>query len=139
LRKGDLCQLLRSTVYGLEANLRSREHFTANVDINDETPWIPYAQGVWIQSCCLNVTSRGFSIVLKGMPGAKLGTHYHMGTVHGYTMQGHWRYLEHDWVAGPGTFIYEPAGEAHTLVITDDSPQPAIILFIVERGAHLFR
>ena len=34
----------------------------------------------------------------------------------------------------PGTFIYEPAGEAHTLVITDDSPEPALILFIVEGG-----
>jgi hypothetical protein len=32
-----------------------------------------------------------------------------------------------------GTFIYEPAGEAHTLVITDDSPEPALIVFIVER------
>jgi 2,4'-dihydroxyacetophenone dioxygenase len=63
-----------------------------------------------------------------------LGTHYHVGTVHGYTMRGHWRYLEHDWVAKPGTFIYEPAGEAHTLVITDDSPEPALILFLVEGG-----
>jgi len=62
-----------------------------------------------------------------------LGTHYHVGTVHGYTMRGHWRYLEYDWVK-PGTFIYEPAGEAHTLVITEDSPEPAIILFIVEGG-----
>src|SRR5438067_13698578 len=63
-----------------------------------------------------------------------LGTHYHVGTVRGYTMRGHWRYLEHDWVAKPATFIYEPAGEAHTLVITEDSPEPAIILFIVEGG-----
>jgi 2,4'-dihydroxyacetophenone dioxygenase len=41
---------------------------------------------------------------------------------------------EHDWVAKPGTFIYEPAGEAHTLVITDDSPEPAIVLFVVSGG-----
>jgi len=33
-----------------------------------------------------------------------------------------------------GTFIYEPAGEAHTLVITEDSPEPAIILFILRGG-----
>jgi quercetin dioxygenase-like cupin family protein len=33
------------------------------------------------------------------------------------------------WIATPGTFIYEPAGEAHTLVITNDSPEPARILF----------
>jgi hypothetical protein len=54
--------------------------------------------------------------------------------VRGYTLRGRWGYLEHDWVAGPGTFIYEPAGEAHTLVILDDSPEPALILFIVEGG-----
>src|SRR5437764_14910300 len=59
---------------------------------------------------------------------------YDVGTVHGYTMRGHWRYLEHDWIAKPGTYIYEPAGEAHTLVITEDSPEPMITLFVVEGG-----
>ncbi|PYL06014.1 MAG: hypothetical protein DME33_14900 [Verrucomicrobia bacterium] len=34
----------------------------------------------------------------------------------------------------PGTYIYEPAGEAHTLVITDDSPKPMITMFVVEGG-----
>jgi hypothetical protein len=33
-----------------------------------------------------------------------------------------------------GTFIYEPAGEAHTLVVTDDSPEPAQVVFMVEAG-----
>jgi len=78
--------------------------------------------------------SGGFSLVLKGLPGSMVGTHYHVGTVHGYTMRGHWRYLEHDWIAKPGTYIYEPAGEAHTLVITDDSPEPMITMFVVEGG-----
>src|SRR6516162_9213152 len=81
---------------------------------------------------CHMPRASGFSLVLKGLPGAALGTHYHVGTVRGYTMRGHWRYLEHDWIAKPGTFIYEPAGEAHTLVITDDSPEPMISVFVVE-------
>jgi len=119
---------------GLDSSQRSREHFVTNIDLEDDRLWVPYADGVWIQPCCFNVTSGGLSVVLKGLPGAKLGTHYHVGTVRGYTMRGHWRYLEHDWVAKPGTFIYEPAGEAHTLVITEDSPEPAIILFMVEGG-----
>jgi len=119
---------------GLDSNQRNRGHFVANIDIDDKRRWVPYAEGVWFQPCCFNVTSGGFSVLLKGLPGAKLGVHYHVGTVHGYTMRGHWRYLEHDWVAKPGTFIYEPAGEAHTLVITEDSPEPALILFIVEGG-----
>jgi 2,4'-dihydroxyacetophenone dioxygenase len=37
-------------------------------------------------------------------------------------------------IAKPGRFIYEPAGEAHTPVITDDSPEPAQIVFMVEGG-----
>ena len=119
---------------GLDPNRRSREHSIANINVDDNQLWVPYAEGVWFQPCCFNVTSGGFSVVLKGSPGAKLGTHYHVGTVHGYTMRGHWRYLEHDWIATPGTFIYEPAGESHTLVITDNSPEPALILFIVEGG-----
>ena len=119
---------------GLGSNQRSREHFVANINVDDERCWVPYAEGVWFQPCRFNVTSGGFSVVLKGLPGAKLGVHYHVGTVHGYTMRGHWRYLEHDWIAKPGTFIYEPAGEAHTLVITDDSPEPALIFFVVEGG-----
>lgn len=119
---------------GIEPSRRSREHFVVHTKPGDEGTWVPYAEGVWIQPCCFNVTTGGFTVLLKGMPGAKLGTHYHVGTVRGYTMRGHWRYLEHDWVAKPGTFIYEPAGEAHTLVITDDSPEPALILFVVESG-----
>ena len=119
---------------GLAPHQRSREHFTADINLEDGPHWVPYADGVWIQPCHFNVTTGGFTVVLKGLPGAALGTHYHVGTVRGFTMRGHWRYLEHDWVAKPGTFIYEPAGEAHTLVITKDSPETAVILFVVEGG-----
>jgi hypothetical protein len=72
--------------------------------------------------------------VLKALPGASLGVHYHVGCVHSYTLSGHWGYLEYDWTAKPGTFIYEPPGEAHTLVIRDDSPEPAFIFFMIEGG-----
>jgi len=123
-----------NTTDGLDPNQRDRGHFITNLNLADGPHWIPYAEGVWIQPCSFNVTTGGFTVLLKGLPGAKLGVHYHVGTVRGYTMQGHWRYLEHDWIAKPGTFIYEPAGEAHTLVITEDSPEPALILFVVEGG-----
>jgi len=119
---------------GLKPNQRNREHFITNTSLDDDRLWVPYADGVWFQPYCFNVTSGGFSVVLKGLPGSMVGTHYHVGNVHGYTMRGHWRYLEHDWIAKPGTYIYEPAGEAHTLVITDDSPEPMITVFVVEAG-----
>jgi 2,4'-dihydroxyacetophenone dioxygenase len=112
----------------------SHGHFITNTNLEDERLWVPYANGVWFQPCWFNLTSGGFSVVLKGLPGAMVGTHYHIGTVHGYTLRGHWRYLEHDWIAKPGTYIYEPAGEAHTLVITEDSPEPMAAVFVVGGG-----
>jgi hypothetical protein len=123
-----------NTSDGLDPGRRNRDHFILDTNVDDVGPWIPYADGVGVQPCCFDVTSGGFSVLLKGLPGAQLGVHYHVGTVRGYTLRGNWGYLEHDWVAGPGTFIYEPAGEAHTLVISEDSPEPALILFIVEGG-----
>lgn len=119
---------------GLAPPQRSREHFIVNTDLGNDRLWVPYADGVWFQPCCFDVTAGGFSVVLKALPGARVGTHYHIGTVHGYTMRGRWRYLEHDWIATPGTYIHEPAGEAHTLVVTDDSPEPAVIFFVVNGG-----
>lgn len=122
---------------GLQLNQKERGHYVVDVNLEDNGPWIPYAEGVWVQLCRFNLTTGGFIVVLKILPGAKLGVHYHTGTVHGFTLRGHWRYLEHDWIAKPGTFIFEPAGEAHTLVITDDSPEPAIIFFVVD-GALVY-
>ena len=50
-----------------------------------------------------------------------LSKHRHPAPVHGYVIKGKWRYLEHDWVAEPGTYVYEPPGETHTLVLEDKS------------------
>ena len=91
--KGDALPItaFNSFTDGLAPNRRSREHFTAHINVEDDRLWVPYAEGVWFQPCCFNITSGGFSVMLKGLPGAKLGVHYHVGTVHGYTMRGHWR------------------------------------------------
>lgn len=119
---------------GLQPAQRRRDHFIVNTDLTDDRLWIPYAEGVWFQPCHFDVGSGGFTLVLKALPGARVGTHYHVSTVHGYTLQGRWRYLEHDWVATAGTFIFEPAGEAHTLVVPDDASEPMVAIFIVAAG-----
>ena len=119
---------------GLQPEQRRRDYFIAATDLENDRLWVPYVDGVWFQPCCFDVTAGGFSLVLKGLPGAKVGAHYHVGTVHGYTMRGRWRYLEHDWVATPGTYIHEPAGEVHTLLIPEDSPEPMVGFFVVSGG-----
>lgn len=35
-------------------------------------------------------------------------------------IKGSWRYLEHDWVATEGTYVFEPPGEIHTLIVDRD-------------------
>ena len=35
-------------------------------------------------------------------------------------LKGRWHYLEHDWVATEGAYVFEPPGETHTLVVPDD-------------------
>ena len=37
----------------------------------------------------------------------------------GYVIKGAWRYLEHDWVAREGGYVYEAPGETHTLVVDE--------------------
>ena len=119
---------------GLEPGKRGSGNFIANVELDNDRKWVPYAEGIWFQPCSYDLSAGAFSLVLKAVPGASLGTHYHVGQVYGLTMNGNWRYLEHDWIAKPGTFVFEPAGEAHTLVITDDSPEPAVIFFMINGG-----
>ena len=43
--------------------------------------------------------------------------------VFGLVLRGSWRYLEHDWTAHEGDFVYEPPGEVHTLVVCSSIPQ----------------
>ena len=101
---------------------------------DDERVWVPQANDVWFRPLFLNTVNGGWCNLLRVRRSGILQRHRHPMVVTGYVIKGRWKYLEHDWVATPGTFIYEPAGEAHTLVITEDSPEPALIMFVVEGG-----
>ena len=62
--------------------------------------------------------------------------HRHPSAVFGYVLKGSWRYLEHDWVAEEGGFVYEPPGEVHTLVV-DEGVDEMITMFNVN-GAMIY-
>ena len=66
---------------------------------------------------------------LKVTGGGRVNRHRHSGgQVLGYVLQGSWRYLERDWVARPGTFVYEPPGDIHTLVVDDAEEMQTLFL-----------
>ena len=49
-----------------------------------------------------------------------LSRHRHPQAVHGFVFRGRWRYLEHDWEAVEGSYVFEPPGETHTPYVPED-------------------
>jgi quercetin dioxygenase-like cupin family protein len=95
---------------------------------DNEQLWVPLAENRWSRPLCLNV-SQGYWVHLTRFRGSGvISCHRHPAPVHGFVMQGSWRYLEHDWVAGPGSYIFEPPGDVHTLV-AEDTGEDSITLF----------
>jgi quercetin dioxygenase-like cupin family protein len=85
----------------------------------DERFWVPQAPSVWFRPLLLSVSQGYWVNLLKVTRSGVLSRHRHTNPVHGYVIKGRWRYLEHDWVAEEGGYVYEPPGETHTLVVPD--------------------
>ena len=67
--------------------------------------------------------------ILKIVGGGRVNRHRHSGgQVLGFCLKGSWRYLEREWVARPGTFVYEPPGDIHTLVVDEGEMQTLFLL-----------
>jgi 2,4'-dihydroxyacetophenone dioxygenase len=85
----------------------------------DDRIWVPLGDGVWSRPLQLNVTQGQYTHVLRVDRAGIVARHRHSGAVHAYVLEGRWHYLEHDWVAEEGAFVFEPPGETHTLVVPE--------------------
>ena len=98
----------------------------------DEVPWVPQGERVWFKPLRFDLANGRWINLLRVTGGGRVNRHRHTGgQVLGYCLQGGWHYLEREWVARPGTFVYEPPGDVHTLVVDDDGGE-MITLFILE-------
>ncbi len=102
----------------------------------DERLWTPIAADIWSRPLHLNVTGGYYVHLLRVRRSGVLQRHRHTGAVHAYVMRGRWYYLEHDWVAEEGSYIFEPPAETHTLTVPRDCTE-MITLFIVH-GALIY-
>ena len=83
----------------------------------DDRVWVPVEDNVWFRPLLL-CASRGYWVnLLKVRKSGVLSRHRHPQPVHGFVLKGEWRYLEHDWIAREGGYVYEAPGETHTLVV----------------------
>lgn len=103
-----------------------------NLDMDEEL-WVPQAEGVSFRPLLLNVSQGYYLNLLRVRRAGVLSRHRHSGPVHAFTMRGTWHYLEHDWVATPGSYAFEPPGETHTLVVPEGVDE-MITLFHVTGG-----
>lgn len=98
---------------------------------SEALPWVPQGERVWFKPLRFDLANGRWVNLLKVTGGGRVNRHRHSGgQVLGYCIQGSWRYLEREWVARPGTFVYEPPGDIHTLVV--DPAQDMITLFLLE-------
>jgi len=98
---------------------------------SDEMPWVPQADRVWFKPLRFDLTNGRWINLLKVIGGGRVNRHRHSGgQVLGFVLQGSWHYAEREWVARPGTLVYEPPGDIHTLIV--DEGEDMITLFILE-------
>ena len=96
----------------------------------DDRLWVPQAENVWFRPLLLNRVNGEWVNLLRVTRSGVLSRHRHPAPVHGFVLKGAWRYLEHDWIARAGMYVFEPPGEVHTLVV-DDDVEEMITLFHV--------
>jgi quercetin dioxygenase-like cupin family protein len=96
----------------------------------DEREWVPQSATVAFRPFVLNVSQGYYINILRVRSAGVLSRHRHSGPVHAFTLRGSWRYLEHDWIASPGDYAFEPPGETHTLVVPDDVKEMATLFHV---------
>ncbi|MCB1999588.1 MAG: 2,4'-dihydroxyacetophenone dioxygenase family protein [Burkholderiaceae bacterium] len=105
---------------------------------DDERVWVPQAPDVWFRPLLLNTVTGSWCNLLRVRKSGVLSRHIHPSWVTGYVIKGAWRYLEHDWVASQGSFVYEPPGEIHTLVVDEVSGSTEMITLFNIHGAMVY-
>ncbi len=102
----------------------------------DERVWVPQAPDVWFRPLCLNTVQGYWVNLLRVRKAGVLSRHRHPAPVHGMVLRGQWHYLEHDWVATEGSYVFEPPGETHTLVVPENVPEMITLFHIT--GAMIY-
>ena len=105
---------------------------------DDERVWVPQAPDVWFRPLLLNTVTGGWCNLLRVRRAGVLSRHRHPMVVVGYVIKGRWKYLEHDWTAEEGSFVYEPPGEIHTLVVDESAGVQEMITFFNIHGAMVY-
>ena len=104
------------------------KHDVAN---GDERYFVPFTDTISSKPLWISPAQNKWADILMAKSAGLVNRHYHPHQVFAYTISGKWGYLEHDWTATAGDFIYESPGEGHTLVAYEHA-DPMKVFFVVE-------
>lgn len=107
-----------------------RDVYLSNVADADEKYFVPLSETVFSRPLWISPSQNKWCDILRADAAGLVNRHYHPHEVFAYTISGKWGYLEHDWTATAGDFVYESPGEGHTLVAYE-SDEPMKGMFIV--------
>jgi 2,4'-dihydroxyacetophenone dioxygenase len=98
---------------------------------SDERYFVPINDTVASRPIWMSPQRNMWADILRATSAGLVNRHYHPHQIFGYTISGKWGYLEHDWTATAGDFVYETPGEGHTL-IAYHSDAPMKVFFVVQ-------
>jgi len=106
------------------------EVYIPKIADGDPKHWVPIVDKVFSRPVWISPTRNMWADVLMATEPCIVSRHYHSHPIWAYTISGKWAYLEHEWTATAGDFIYETPGESHTLVAYEH-PDPMKVFFVV--------
>lgn len=107
------------------------EVYTHDAPNGDERLFVPFNDTVFSKPLWISPGQNKWADILMAKRAGLVNRHYHPHQVFALTLSGKWGYLEHDWTATAGDFVYETPGEAHTLVAYEHK-DPMKVFFVVE-------
>ncbi len=99
-------------------------------------PFVAFGPGQELQLLQVDLDVGMWVIRNRFEPGTHVQTHRHTGAVYAFTVSGSWKYAEYPEVNRPGSYLFEPAGSTHTLVVPDTNTEVTDVRFIIY-GANL--
>jgi 2,4'-dihydroxyacetophenone dioxygenase len=102
----------------------------------DELPFVELEPGLELQLLQVDIPNGLWVIRNRFAPGVKVQKHKHTGQVFAFTQSGSWKYEEYPEVNTAGSYLFEPAGSVHTLIVPETNTEVTDVWFAIY-GANL--
>jgi 2,4'-dihydroxyacetophenone dioxygenase len=98
----------------------------------DSLPWQPISPGFSLKVLRATTDDEARAVLLRLEPGTVIQRHRQGGDVHAFHLAGRRKLLDTGEVVGPGSYVYEPAGNVDSWMAVGDEP---LVVHVVVRGA----